>query len=313
MNEREPIDAADACLLGRQDVGPRPDEAMALYQAAVEAGSAQAALRLAVMAAQGVGRRPDWGEALDWLERGALMGDESMRTQLALLSGVARLTNSGDVSTARQGIDVKALLTPPTVRMLSDAPRIGVMEGFASRDIARWMIARAEGLLEPALVYSLSGDAEQQAARTAKTACLEFVQRDLIVAVLQERIARVVGLPTPHHEPPNVLSYLPGEQFAAHFDFLDPSVPSRQQEIATLGQRVATCLTYLNDEYEGGETWFSDLDLRFKGAVGDCLIFFNVTPDRQPDRRTLHAGLPPTSGRKWLLSQWLRDKMLPLM
>jgi len=28
---------------------------------------------------------------------------------------------------------------------------------------------------------------------------------------------------------------------------------------------------------------------------------------------TLHAGLPPLSGEKWLLSQWLRDRARPVV
>jgi hypothetical protein len=28
--------------------------------------------------------------------------------------------------------------------------------------------------------------------------------------------------------------------------------------------------------------------------------------------RTLHEGLPPTRGEKWLLSQWMREKSQPI-
>jgi hypothetical protein len=28
--------------------------------------------------------------------------------------------------------------------------------------------------------------------------------------------------------------------------------------------------------------------------------------------KTLHAGLPPTRGDKWLLSQWMRNKAQPI-
>ena len=28
---------------------------------------------------------------------------------------------------------------------------------------------------------------------------------------------------------------------------------------------------------------------------------------------TLHAGLPVTHGRKWLLSQWVRDRVQPIV
>lgn len=306
------IEAADNLLLGDGKTPPRPTEAWAHYRAAFDDGVTLAAQRLGLMAAQGVGRRPDWEEALTWLSQGAMQGDPSLMAQLALLSGVDVAT-AADARRARLAIDAQALLTPGQVRALSLEPRVGVIDGFISRPIAAWLIKRAEHLLERALVYGASGDAEEDASRTAKTACLEIIQRDFVVAVVQERIARLIRLPVPYHEPPNVLSYEPGERFSDHFDFVDPALPFGRTEIENLGQRVATCLTYLSDAYEGGETHFLDLDLRFKGAVGDCLVFFNVTPDQSPDQKTRHAGLPPTSGRKWLLSQWVRDKMQPLM
>jgi hypothetical protein len=74
------------------------------------------------------------------------------------------------------------------------------------------------------------------------------------------------------------------------------------------GQRAFTVLVYLNDDLEGGETEFLRLGLRHRGRKGDALVFRNVDAQGQPDRRTLHAGRPPTHGEKWLLSTWIRDK-----
>jgi prolyl 4-hydroxylase len=37
-------------------------------------------------------------------------------------------------------------------------------------------------------------------------------------------------------------------------------------------------------------------------------MWANTLPDGSIDRRTRHAGLPPTRGEKWLLSQWLRGR-----
>ena len=67
-------------------------------------------------------------------------------------------------------------------------------------------------------------------------------------------------------------------------------------------------LVYLNQGFEGGETDFPLLDLKFKGRKGDALMFSNVDASGAPDRRMFHAGLPPTAGEKWLLSQWVRDR-----
>jgi hypothetical protein len=72
---------------------------------------------------------------------------------------------------------------------------------------------------------------------------------------------------------------------------------------------VLTFLLSLNDDYEGGETQFPILNKLYRGRKGNALFFWNVEPDGSPDKRLLHAGLPPTSGEKWLLSQWIRGRL----
>jgi hypothetical protein len=103
-----------------------------------------------------------------------------------------------------------------------------------------------------------------------------------------------------------------GEAFLPHYDFFNPTLPSFAQELELLGQRIATGIVWLNDGYSGGETEFPSLNRRFKGAMGDALIFWNVDGLGQPDPRALHAGLPPTRGQKWVLSQWMRSHVQPI-
>jgi hypothetical protein len=74
------------------------------------------------------------------------------------------------------------------------------------------------------------------------------------------------------------------------------------------GQRAFTVLVYLNEDLEGGETDFPRVGLRHRGRKGDALVFRNVDAHGQPDRRTLHAGLSPSQGEKWVLSIWIRDR-----
>ena len=71
---------------------------------------------------------------------------------------------------------------------------------------------------------------------------------------------------------------------------------------------MGTFLLFLNEEFEGGETTFPAAGLSFRGRTGDALFFANVTRDGRPDPLTLHAGRPPTSGEKWILSQWIRER-----
>jgi hypothetical protein len=50
------------------------------------------------------------------------------------------------------------------------------------------------------------------------------------------------------------------------------------------------------------------LKWRYRGRKGDAIFFWNVDPSGAPDKRTYHAGLAPTRGEKWLLSQWIRER-----
>ena len=82
--------------------------------------------------------------------------------------------------------------------------------------------------------------------------------------------------------------------------------PGYAKDVASHGQRVVTFLIYLNEGFEGGEMASPELGRAYKGRKGDAVFFWNVTPDGAADKRTLHAGTPPTQGEKWLFSQWIR-------
>ena len=78
--------AAHRRLVGADSKLPDPAEAIGLYHEAALKGSGEAANRLAVIAAIGVGRPADWGEALDWLAEAARLGDLPAQQQIALLT-----------------------------------------------------------------------------------------------------------------------------------------------------------------------------------------------------------------------------------
>jgi prolyl 4-hydroxylase len=132
-----------------------------------------------------------------------------------------------------------------------------------------------------------------------------------VMLAVCERLCALAGLQAVHAETCQVLHYKVGEYFSPHFDFFDPEFEGHAAMLAKYGQRLATVLVYLNDDLDGGETDFPKLGVRHKGAKGDALMFRNVDGEGRPDRRTLHAGLPPTGGEKWLLSLWIRDRSPP--
>ncbi len=318
---RTALAAADQLLVGDAEVLADPESAGQLYRDAVARGSGAAASRLAMMAAVGVGRPPDWNEALDRLLEGALLGDRNARRQLAVLAQAseARIISGEAESSAvwqrlRSGLNTEALLVPAPVEWVSNQPKIGFIREFASPAVCRWLIRRSGDLLAPGQVNDAqTGLPRAHTMRTAMSAAFTVLNRDVVVALMQARAERATGLRVAQHEPPNVIKYEPGQEFSEHFDFIDPLSPHFRNELELLGQRVVTCVTYLNDGFKGAETAFPAAGLKLRGGVGDCILFVNVQPDGQPDRQTLHAGLPPVAGRKWILSQWLRNRPQPLL
>jgi hypothetical protein len=189
-----------------------------------------------------------------------------------------------------------------------------VFERIAPPAVCDWIVSRARDALGPAELYDQSAGTTISGRRTNSVANLTFHEGDLMVALaMGERLAAAAGLSVLTLELPQVLHYSVGQQFAPHFDFFDMATPGERAELAHRGQRVATALLYLNDQgLEGGETDFPSLGFNYRGRRGDAVVFFNVDAAGQPDRRTRHAGLPPSKGEKWLLSQWFRERGLDI-
>jgi prolyl 4-hydroxylase len=264
-----------------------------MIRAAAEKGDAQAAYVCGMLAAQDQNLAGRWQIARECVEIAAQRGWVPAREQLAFLGSDSR--------------EVEMIEESP-VSSVSAAARIGVIEGFAGPAICDWLIDRARPRLERAMVYDQeTGRGRTEGARSNSSIAFDIARSDLVLMFLRARIAAVAQLPLTSLETPTVLHYAPGQQFEPHFDFLDPNVSGYAQDLASNGQRIATFLLYLNDNFEGGETDFPTIGFRYRGKKGDALLFWNVTPDGVPDGQTMHAGLATTRGEKWLLSQWLRQ------
>ena len=78
-----------------------------------------------------------------------------------------------------------------------------------------------------------------------------------------------------------------GDQFQPHFDSLDYT-----------SNRYLVFIWYLNDVAAGGETDFPDLGMRISAKAGRLLVF-------PPYWMFQHAGLPPKSNDKYIISTYL--------
>lgn len=279
-----------------------------LIEAAADAGYAPASERCAIIECMGIGRPINWPRALDRVAQAASQGSELSARQLLLLAGQESLTG-GDWSDVRGQIDADALVGARKGIVALEKPFIQVFQAFATPAECRWLIETAHDRLGPSTVYDYStGALRPDPRRTSRAAMFTFDQIDLVTEVIRARISASLRLSLQRFEVSQVLHYAPEQEFKPHHDYFDPAAEGFQEEIELRGQRVATHLIYLNDAFEGGQTHFPSLGFSYRGEIGDSIAFFSVDSEGQPEPLTLHAGLPPTSGEKWIFSQWVRDR-----
>ena len=298
-------DAHAYFMLGVRSMGARAAQrarAADLLRTASSRGHAEAQRLLSVLEASAAETVDDWRQALDALTQAAAMGSDHARREIALLGA------AGD-------FDPAAWVRSPAPRVVFDAPRVSVTEGFLATAVCDWIVgfARSKPQQRVEVVDPTTGAGRVDHGRTNTGTYFGLSGLDVVTCLVKARIGAALGMAVRNQEDMNVLHYDPGQAFHQHCDFLDPEQSGHAQEIAAIGQRVATFLIYLNDDYKGGETDFPMLSWRYRGGKGDALVFWNVSPQGRIERKLLHAGLPPTSGEKWLLSQWVRDRPVQLI
>jgi prolyl 4-hydroxylase len=280
-------------------------------------GGAEAAARLAVLAAAGVYVQPSLSEALRLIMTAAQRRWAPAQLQLLALTPdreLAALVAQGPVSEnywqlLADTVDIDLWTSAPEGRKLNESPLIRSFEAFIPDTVCRWLIDRSVGHLERALVYdAAAGQDYASETRTNSWAQFDLMASDLIHLLVQLRMEAACGIPLHNMEANAILHYAVGEEISDHFDFVDPKTPNYAQEIAKNGQRVLTFLIYLNDDYDGGETEFPELGIVHRGRRGEGLYFVNALENNEPDLRALHAGRPPTTGEKWIVSQFVRSR-----
>ena len=310
-------------MLGkRMLVGDRcpylPQDGARFILEAARDGVADAVSMVAVFQSTGIYQPKSWPHAIATLAHAAALGSTIAREQMLLLSDRGEpamnpeLLDNEDPAYWQQlvtAVDLNGWMQTHEGQLLNQTPEIKTFAGLLPPPICRWLIRLAKDRLKPALVYDAMNRRNYQSeTRTNSIAEFNMVENELLHFLIQQKMSAACGIPMVQMEGTALLNYQPGEEISDHFDFVDPGMPNYEQEIRDNGQRIITFLIYLNEDYEGGETVFPELNISYKGKTGDGIYFVNALPDGSPDRRTKHAGRPPVTGEKWIVSQFIRNR-----
>lgn len=133
--------------------------------------------------------------------------------------------------------------------------------------------------------------------RTSQTSSFKLNENDLITRI-DKRLSKFLCWPINRCENLQVQKYNIGEQYLPHYDYFE-------ENSNITGNRVATVIVYLNEPIKGGETLFSDIQLKIIPKKGMAVFF---TYDRPyPTTMTKHAGCPVLAGEKWILTKWVHN------
>jgi predicted 2-oxoglutarate/Fe(II)-dependent dioxygenase YbiX len=265
---------------------------------------------MATLKAAGAWMPPNWNEALDLVQRAAELGSARARGQLMILGDqalAARAREDGSWGALRASVDLKAWLTVPERRAICEAPRIRAVERFVPTAVCEWLLARGAGRYQRSMMFD-GQKSNFLATRTCSDFKVDIVDADLVLQIVRERVAAITTLPTAAFEPPQIFHYALGEEIKAHYDALRLGDQAYGRDGAYKGDRIATFLLYLNDDYDGGELVFPHVGVRHRGKTGDGVYFAHIDATGVPDRLSLHAALPITRNEKFILSQWIHDR-----
>ncbi|KAI0109011.1 hypothetical protein GGR51DRAFT_117491 [Nemania sp. FL0031] len=205
---------------------------------------------------------------------------------------------------------------------------IYIRDFFNTKDIDA-IVQAGEDRFNPSVVNQ-NGKMIQNPYRTSWSAALEA--EDPAVDCVLERSRRFLGaILNPDEDEmgvPQLVRYTQGQEYNLHHDWMRIPQPAFDGSPRTFN-RVASFFVILQDNCTGGETWFpfikaaspqpkggeegrlwrehEDGGLAFKPVAGNGIFWVNLFPNGTGDTRTVHAGLPVTSGLKTAMNIWPRQ------
>lgn len=171
----------------------------------------------------------------------ALAGDITPIADMAYDADICRKASAMPASCSNPQ-SVFLHLTDPVVKS-----RTAVLTPFQ----CDYLIALSTALMQPSKVVDADiADSKEQGYRTSDGAVLLPHNLDRPLIRILNHINRSAGIKPEYGEFLSLLRYRPGQEYYPHHDYLDEDAAD-YSKVKSCGQRCATALTYLNEDYIG--------------------------------------------------------------
>ena len=124
--------------------------------------------------------------------------------------------------------------------------------------------------------------------------------------IIANSIVHNCAVPHSHIEAIDIYNYGKGRYLDLHHDY--PYFPDKINYYSHgENDRVGTGILYLNDDYEGGTTYFPQLDVDIKPKKGS-MLYFKQCYDEATNWSTIHESTIITKGTKWIASCFFSER-----
>lgn len=197
------------------------------------------------------------------------------------------------------------VMLPLAKRFISDHIHLYLVEDFMSPEECEALIAQIKSQCRPSTITN--PDEVDKYYRTSQTCDLCHNPTDL-VNELDQRMAEYMGFEVERSEGIQGQFYKVGQEFKRHTDYFEPNTDEFEKFAKELGQRTWTFMIYLNEPEEGGETWFTEVNLEVKPKTGMAVVWNSLKPDGSVNPYTAHWAKPVLKGEKVIITKWFRTR-----
>ena len=172
-----------------------------------------------------------------------------------------------------------------------------VIPDFLTEDEIEYIKKESINNLSPSIISDDLNNGENCNDRNVRDSDSTWL--DLDDPIVSRVVRRCVGLtnkPFTNCEWLQVIRYKLGGFYKTHQDV---------EPIGYTNRRLYTIMIALNDNYEGGETIFPNLNIKYKLKKGSALFFHTVDNNELETSLALHGGQPVKSGEKWVCNLWV--------